>query len=116
MAAARVKRPSPEGRVLRVGEQRTGGEVEQPRADRAAATRDARRRVGAGSERGQDRPQPLDHRLLAADHPAVAARLARDAAAGADVDIVMTGGGEIAGPADVVLAARITAVDDDVTS
>ena len=48
----------------------------------------ARRRVDAGCERIEDRVEPLDGLVVAADHQAVAAVETEDAAARADVDVV----------------------------
>ena len=51
---------------------------------------------------------------LAADHQAVAALQAMDAAAGADVHVVEPPPGQRRGAADVVVVVRVAAVDDDV--
>ena len=58
------------------------------RRGRAAASGRARGRVDGGSERSEDRVEPLHHIRVAADHLAVAALLAPDAAGGSDVDVV----------------------------
>src|ERR1700745_3829801 len=54
----------------------------------ALAMLSARYVAGAGRKRLEDRVEPVDHALLAADHHAVAALDAPDAAGGADVEIV----------------------------
>src|ERR1044071_3987161 len=65
-------------------------------------------------QRGEDRIEPVDHGLVAADHHAVAALDAPDAAAGADVDIVDALFVERLAAANVVLPKGVAAVDDDV--
>ena len=79
-------------------------------AGRAGNVADARR------ERREDRIEVLHDRRFAADHQAVAALQAPDAAAGADVDVVDAPLGELAGAADVVVVVRVAAVDDDVAA
>ena len=56
----------------------------------------------------------LDRVVVAADHQAVAALEAEDAAAGADVDVVDALLAQLRGPADVVAVVGVAAVDDDV--
>ena len=68
----------------------------------------------ARRERGEDRVEPLDLRLVAADHHAVAALEAPDAAAGADVEVLEAVLGELAATANVVLPKGVAAVDDRV--
>ena len=68
----------------------------------------------AGSQRGEDRIEVLDHRVFAADHHAVAALQAPHAAARADVDVVDALRRELLGAADVVDVVGIAAVDEDV--
>ena len=48
----------------------------------------ARNVAEAGRKRGEDRVEAFDHLLVAADHHAVAALDAPDAAGGADVDVM----------------------------
>src|SRR5260370_34357272 len=73
---------------------------EMPGADRAGmdialldpgiaslAPRGARDIADARRERGENRVEPVDHGLVAADHHAIAALDAPDAASGADVPI-----------------------------
>jgi hypothetical protein len=68
----------------------------------------------AGRQRLEDRIEPVDHRLVAADHHAIAALDAPDAAGGADVDIVDAALLQRLAAADVVLPEGVAAVDDDV--
>ena len=70
--------------------------------------------VDARGERREDRVEPLDRLVGAADHQAVAALEAEDAAAGAAVDVVDPALGELAGAADVVAVVGVAAVDDRV--
>ena len=65
-------------------------------------------------ERAEDRIEPLDHRLLAADHQAVAAFEPPHAAAGADIEVVDAARAQRGGARDVVLPERVAAVDDGV--
>ena len=77
----------------------------------------ARRPLDLPDPRGdglQDRLDGLDRDLVAADHQAVAALQAEDAAAGADVDVVDALLPQLLGPADVVAVVGVAAVDDDV--
>src|SRR5262249_38022012 len=67
-----------------------------------------------GRQRAEDRVEPLDRLALAADHQAVAALEAPDAAAGAHVDVVDAAPGELAGAGDVVVVVRVAAVDQGV--
>jgi hypothetical protein len=79
-----------------------------------AARRQARRRLGgalAGGDRQEDRVEALDRRVLAADHQAVAAVQAPDAAAGADVHVVQAVLFQRLRPGDVVQVVRVAAVD-----
>src|SRR5579863_1747359 len=55
----------------------------------------------AGRERLEDRIETLDHLLVAADHHAVAALDAPDAAGCADVDVVDAAIPELVAPADI---------------
>ena len=70
----------------------------------------------ARRKRREDRIEMLDHLGLAADHHAVAALQAPDAAAGADVDVVDALGGEFLRAADVVDVVGVAAVDEDVAA
>ena len=74
----------------------------------------ARDIADAGRQRREDRIEPVDHRLVAADHHAIAALDAPDAAGGADVDIVDAARLQRLAAADVVLPEGVAAVDDDV--
>src|SRR5438128_2216407 len=65
-------------------------------------------------QRLEDRIEPVDHGLVAADHHAIPALDAPDAAAGADVHVVQPALPERLAAADVVLPERVAAVDDDV--
>ena len=65
-------------------------------------------------ERAENRVEPFDHLLLAADHQAIAALQPPDAAAGADVEIVDAALPQRGGAADVVLPERVAPVDDGV--
>ena len=76
----------------------------------------ARGPVGPGSERAEDRLEAPHDRLLAADHLAIAALLAPDAAADADIDIVQPLRPERLGAPDVVVIIGVAAVDDDVAA
>src|SRR5579872_3700065 len=80
----------------------------------AIATGGARNVAGTGSERGEDRVETLDRRLVAADHEAIAALQPPDAAAGADIDVMDASFLQRFGAADIVLVEAIAAVDDDV--
>ncbi len=82
--------------------------------DGAAAAGRAPGRAGAGRERFEDRLQVLDDGGFAADHQAVAPIDAGDAAAGADVDVMVFRRREAFGAADVVAVVGVAAVDDDV--
>ena len=53
-------------------------------------------------------------RLFAADHQAVAALAAEDAAAGSHVDVMNPAALQFRGAADVVVIVGIAAIDDDV--
>src|SRR6185312_15110147 len=67
-------------------------------------------------ESGENRVE-MPHRLrLAADHHAIAALKAPDAAAGADIDIVDALGHELLGSPDIVDVIGIAAVDYDVAA
>ena len=66
------------------------------------------------SQRPEERRQPLDDVRTAADHQAVAALGAPDAAGRADVDVVDALRRERSRPAHVVLEVRVAAVDDHV--
>ncbi len=68
----------------------------------------------AGRQRREDRIEVLDDLLLAADHHAVAALQAPDAAAGSDVHVVDSLCGKFLRPPDVVDVVGIAAVDEDV--
>ena len=67
-----------------------------------------------GRQRGEDRVEPLDGAVGAADHQAVAALEAEDAAAGAAVDVVDPLLADLGGAADVVAVVGVAAVDDRV--
>ena len=67
-----------------------------------------------GRQRGEDRVEPLDRAVGAADHQAVAALEAEDAAAGAAVDEVDPLLAQLRGAADVVAVVGVAAVDDRV--
>src|SRR5712675_2162539 len=77
----------------------------------AAGTRNV---ADAGRQRRKDRIEPVDDRFFAADHHAVAALDAPDAAAGSDVDVMDAAFPERLAAADVVLPKGVAAVDDDV--
>ena len=70
--------------------------------------------AASGSERFENRVEVLDDVVFAANHLAVTALEAPDAAAGADVNVVDAFGGELLGAADVVDVVGVAAVDDDV--
>ena len=72
--------------------------------------------AAARCEGGEDRVEMLHHVALAADHHAIAALEAPDAAAGADVDIVDALGRQLLGAADVVDVIGIAAVDQDIAA
>src|SRR6185437_10920636 len=84
-----------------------------PRVARLAA-RCARDVAKAGGECRKDRIEALNGLLGTADHHAVAALDAPDAARGAAIDITDALLGESLRPADVVLVERIAAVNDDI--
>src|ERR1700678_1272543 len=81
------------------------------RAARRPASRRARNVAGAGREGGEDRVEMSDRGRLAADHHAVAALQAPDAAAGADVDVSNALGGQILRSTNVVDVIGIATVD-----
>ena len=72
------------------------------------------RRVDAGASVAKIGSRCCTDVVLAADHLAVAALQAPDAAAGADVDVVDALGLQLRGAADVVEVVGVAAVDDDV--
>ena len=72
--------------------------------------------AAARCQGGEDRVEMLHHVGLAADHHAIAALQAPDAAAGADVDIVDALGRQLLGAADVVDVVGVAAVDQDVAA
>jgi hypothetical protein len=80
----------------------------------AGAPRRALRRANPRRQRGEDRIEPLDRSVGAADHQAVAALEAEDAAAGAAVDEVDAALAQLLGAADVVAVVGVAAVDDRV--
>ena len=71
-------------------------------------------RSGAGRDRLEDRVQPSDRLVLAADHEAVAALQAPDPAAGPAVDVVDALRPQLLGAADVVAVVRVATVDHGV--
>jgi hypothetical protein len=79
------------------------------------ATGRPRRVATAGRQRLEDRIEVLHRRGGAADHQAVAALEAPDAAAGPDVHVLDALGRQLLGAADVIDVVRIAAVDQDVT-
>src|SRR5712692_4539861 len=76
--------------------------------------RRARRVAAAGRERFENGIQMVDNVVFAADHLAIAALEAPDAAAGADVDVVNAAGGKFLGAANVVDVVGVATVDEDV--
>ena len=70
--------------------------------------------AGARRQRLEDRIEPVDHGLVAADHHAIAALDAPDAAGGADIEIMDAARLQRLAAADVVLPEGVAAVDDDV--
>src|SRR5215218_2173510 len=80
----------------------------------AGAARGALGRLDPGSKAGEDRVEPLDCAIGAADHQAVAAIEAEDAAAGPAVDVVDPLLAHLLGAADVVAVVGVAAVDDRV--
>ena len=78
------------------------------------AARRARTVADAGGQRLEDRIEMLHDVGLAADHHAVAALQAPDAAAGADIHIVDALCGQFLGAANVVDVVGIAAVDKNV--
>ena len=62
----------------------------------------------------EDRVEAIDHRLVAADHHAIATVDSPDAAAGADVDIMNAAFLQRLAAPYVVLPERVAAIDDDV--
>ena len=84
------------------------------RAADLLAARRARDVAAAGRQGGEDRIEVLHRVGLAADHHAVAALEAPDAAAGADIDIVDALGRQLLRAADVVDVVGVAAVDQDV--
>src|SRR5207237_4393066 len=84
------------------------------RAADPLASRQSRRRIPAGRQRGEDRIEMLDHRLVAADHQTIPAFQSPDAAARPAIDVVHAAGSEGSGSSEVVDVVRIAAVDQDV--
>src|SRR5205823_647368 len=78
------------------------------------AARSARDVAAAGGERLENWIEVLDDFFFAANHLAVAAIKAPDAATGANVAIVNTFRAEFFGTANIVNVIGIAAVDDDV--
>ena len=78
------------------------------------AARRARDIAQPRSERREDRIEVIHGRLLAADHHAIAALDAPDAAGRAAIDVANALLGQLLGAADVVLVEGVAAVDDDV--
>src|SRR5579884_1128226 len=70
--------------------------------------------AGAWRQRLEDRAEPADRLGFAADHQAVAALEAPDAAARAGVYVVQPAGRELLGAANVVDVVRVAAVNDRV--
>src|SRR5207237_10375831 len=68
------------------------------RAADPLASRQSRRRIPAGRQRGEDRIEMLDHRLVAADHQTIPAFQSPDAAARPATDVVHAAGSEDPGP------------------
>ena len=84
------------------------------RGSRPSRPGGARNVADARRQRREDRIEPVDHGLVAADHHAIAALDAPDAAAGADVDVMDAALLQRLAAADVVLPERVAAIDDDV--
>ena len=78
------------------------------------AARCARDIAEPGSKRREDRIEVIHRLLLAADHHAIAALDAPDAAGRAAIDVANALLGELLGAADVVFVEGIAAIDDDV--
>ena len=78
------------------------------------ASRRARDFADARRERAEDRVEPIDGLLVAADHHAVAALQPPYAAGCADIDVVDPLRVEVAGTSHVVLIERVATVDDAV--
>src|SRR5712691_11226755 len=78
------------------------------------ASRRARNVSDAGPQPRKDRVEALDDVVLAADHHAVPALQAPDAAARAHVDVVNALRRELLRPTDIVDVVGIAAVDQDV--
>src|SRR5262250_2063300 len=68
----------------------------------------------ARREAREDRIEPIDHGRLAADHHAIAALDAPDAAGGPDIEIVDAALLQRLAAAHVVLPEGVAAIDDDV--
>jgi len=65
-------------------------------------------------ERGKDRIESLHHGVLAADHQAISALAAPDAAAGSNIHVMDALAGKVLRAPDIVHVIGIAAVDDDV--
>jgi hypothetical protein len=70
--------------------------------------------VDAGGQRAEERVQARDGGVVAADHQAIAALEAEDAAAGAHVHVVQALLAELRGAAQVVAVVGVAPVDDGV--
>src|ERR1700688_889373 len=80
------------------------------------ASAGARDVADARRQRREDRVEAIDHRFVAADHHAIAALDAPDAAGGADIDVMdATLFQDLAAP-HVVLPECIATIDDDVAT
>ena len=79
-----------------------------PGFSRARSARDV---ADAGSQRGENGVQPLNHFCLAPDHHAVATLQAPDAAAGAHIHVVDPFGGKVLCAADVVHIIGIASIN-----
>jgi hypothetical protein len=84
------------------------------RARLALAPRGAPGRLHAGRQAGENRIEPLDRGIRAAQHQAVPPIQAEDPATGAAVDVVDSVVGERLRAADVVAVIGVAAVDDRV--
>ncbi len=71
--------------------------------------------VDAGRERPEDRIEPRNRLVLAADHEAVATLETEHAAGGPDIHEVQFAFCEVGGTHDVVAVVAVAAVDDDIT-
>src|ERR1700740_1267417 len=66
------------------------------------------------SQRAEDRVEPIDHLLVAANHHAIATLDAPDAAGSTDIEVMQAAFPEVLAAANIVLPEGVATVDDSV--